>query len=132
MTRVNSDIDPSLLHRRHLVAELREITMVPAALSRALRTKSKDAILKSIPENFTLNSGHVKFFYNKQKFLINRFNKLIEEMEQRGYTPDPLRVMAFIGFDPEFNNDWESTPEADEIIHNRIAFRIAQKPHLYT
>ena len=29
MTRINSDLDPKRLKRMHLVAELREITMVP-------------------------------------------------------------------------------------------------------
>ena len=54
MTRINSDIDPKLLTRVHLVAELREITMVPAALRRSLRTKSPDDIIKSIPLKFLI------------------------------------------------------------------------------
>ena len=132
MTRINADIDTSLLHRRHLVAELREITMVPAALKRSMRTKTKDDILKSIPKKFTLNTGHVRFFYDKQGFLMNRFMKLSMEMERRGYEPDRLRVMAFVGFDKEFNNDWEASEEDNRLIQHRIRERIAQKPHLYT
>ena len=52
-------------------------------------------------------------------------------MENRGYTADRNRIVAFDGFDPRFYNDWTSTPEDDNIIHERIALRISEKPHLY-
>ena len=71
MTRINSNLDPSKLKRMHLIAELREITMVPAALRRSLRTRSVNDILTNIPKKFTLNRGHVTFFYNKLNFLKN-------------------------------------------------------------
>ena len=131
MTRINSDLDPASLKRMHLLAELREITMVPASLRRSLRTKTKEDVLKSIPGKFTLGRGHVLFFYDKQKFLMNRFMKLSQEMERRGYMPDHGRVMAFIGFDLEFNNDWAATAVDNKIVQDRIDFRISQKPHLY-
>ena len=131
MTRINSNLDPKTLKRMHLIAEYREITMVPAALRRSLRTKSKQEILASIPPKFTLNAGHVKFFYNKQGFLIKRFNALVAEMQRRGYKYDLSRADAFLGFDNEFNLNWHSTPEDDAIVQERIALRISQKPHLY-
>lgn len=131
MTRINSNLDPKSLKRMHLIAELREITMVPAALRRSLRTKTQTDILASIPKQFTLNAGHVKFFYDKQKFLKKRFNQLADEMERRGYVPDRSRIVAFTGFDAPFNNDWQSSPDDDNIVLERINFRISQKPHLY-
>ena len=131
MTRINSNLDPKSLKRMHLIAEYREITMVPAALRRSLRTKSQADILASIPKKFTLNAGHVKFFYDKQKFLLNRFHALCDEMTRRGYTCDRNREIPFIGFDPAFENDWQSTPEDDKLVQERIALRISQKPHLY-
>ena len=131
MTRINSNIDPRLLKRMHLVAELREITMVPAALRRKLRTKTATAVMLSIPKAFTLNAGHVKYFYNKMAFLRNRFNALADEMERRGYTPDRSRAVAFDGLDEQWYGDWQSTAADDKIVHDRIAFRISQKPHLY-
>ena len=131
MTRVNSDIDPKLLHRLHLIAELREITMVPGSLKRSLMTSSRLIIISRIPKKFTLNSGHVLFFYNKLTFLQKRFDRLCDEMENRGYTADRNRIVAFDGFDPRFYNDWTSTPEDEDIIHERIALRISEKPHLY-
>lgn len=58
------------------MAELREITMVPASLQRSLRTRNSVDILKGIPSKFTLNKGHVSFFYNKQQFLMEQFRNL--------------------------------------------------------
>lgn len=131
MTRINADLDPKKLKRMHLFAELREITMVPASLQRSLRTREPSDILKGIPKSFTLNKGHVSFFYNKQQFLINRFIKLADEMERRGYTPDRSRIVAFAGFDTMWNGTWTATAEDNAIVEERINLRISQKPHLY-
>jgi len=131
MTRINANIEPKLLKRMHLLAELREITMVPASLRRSLTTSSKLMVLSRIPKKFTLNTGHVKFFYNKLTFLQNRFDRLADEMERRGYTPDRSRRSAFDGFDDIFYTDWQSSGQDDDIVHERIALRISQKPHLY-
>jgi len=105
--------------------------MIPASLSRSLMTRSHIMILCDIPKKFTLNTGHVKFFYNKLTFLQHRFDMLCDEMDRRGYVPDRRRRSAFDGFAPEFYNDWTSTPEDDDIIHERIALRKSEKPHLY-
>jgi deoxyribonuclease (pyrimidine dimer) len=131
MTRVNADVDPKTLHRAHLVAELREITMVASSLSRSLRTRKPKDILKEIPSKFTLNQGHVKFFYNKLSFLEKRFLKLADEMNRRGYTANRERVMYFKGFDDIWYNDWHSTEEENNIVVERITQRINEKPHLY-
>tara|TARA_R110000868_G_scaffold220387_3_gene471602 strand:- start:1082 stop:1483 length:402 start_codon:yes stop_codon:yes gene_type:complete len=131
MTRINSNIDPKSLKRMHLVAELREITMVPAALRRSLRTIDATKIEHSIPVKFTLNAGHVKFFYNKLTFLRNRFDRLATEMERRGYTPDRTRAKAFDGFDTVWYNNWTASSEDDDLVMDRINLRISQKPHLY-
>lgn len=131
MTRINADLDPKTLKRMHLLAELREITMVPAALKRSLRTRAPSDILKGIPKSFTLNKGHVSFFYDKQRFLIKRFNQLSDEMERRGYTPDRSRIEAFNGLPATWYNDWTATDTDNKVVQERINFRIAQKPHLY-
>ena len=131
MTRINSDLDPKNLKRMHLVAELREITMIPAPLRRSIEARTAEEIHNGIPKDFTLNKGHVTFFYNKLKFLIKRFNKLADEMERRGYSPDRTRIEAFDGFDKQWYGDWESSDKDDEIVIERINFRISQKPHLY-
>lgn len=131
MTRINSNLNPAVLKKAHLIAEWREITMVPASLKRSLNTKTPKAVLKSIPRQFTLNSGHVKFFYDKLGFLKQRFTQIADEMERRGYFPDRSRIIAFDGFDDIWYNNWESTANDDAIVIERINLRISQKPHLY-
>ena len=62
MTRINL-VEPSELTDQHLIAEYREITMVPGSLKRTLVSKSGYQE-KKVPKKFTLNGGHVYFFYN--------------------------------------------------------------------
>ena len=129
MTRINAGIDPSQLHRRHLVAELREIAMVPGSLRRSLRTLTPDSIILRIPKTFTLNSGHVLFFYNKMEYLRKRFKSLCDEMENRGYYADRSREVVFNGFEDIWNGDWVC--DNPSIVRERIQQRMADKPHLY-
>lgn len=131
MTRINAGIDPKELKRAHLIAEWREITMVPASLKRSLRTKTKSDVLQGIPKEFSLNKNHVKFFYNKQKYLRKRMMRIASEMQYRGYVPDLTRLKAFEVIDSDFENDWQETTSARQIVLERINERINQKPHLY-
>lgn len=132
MTRINANIPPDTLHRRHLIAELREITMVPASLSRSRRTRTDDQILSDIPGSFCLGKNHVKFFYNKLDFLKLRFSLLVTEMIRRGYVPDATRSVAFDGFPDKFYCGWKATEDDNLIVMERIIDRINQKPHLYS
>ena len=68
MTRINL-INPGELSDQHLVAEYREIFMVGSSLQRSMKSKSWSKTINNIPKNFTLNKGHVTFFYNKGKYL---------------------------------------------------------------
>ena len=68
MTRINI-IDPAELHDQHLVAEYREIFMVGSSLQRSLKSANWDP--KNIPVSFTLNKGHVSFFYDKDCTYLN-------------------------------------------------------------
>jgi deoxyribonuclease (pyrimidine dimer) len=131
MTRINADINPSELKRAHLIAEWREITMVPAALRRSLNSKSINSVLRSIPSGFTLNTGHVTFFYDKQQFLRDRFDKIAAEMVSRGMVPDISRKDAFDGLPKDFYGNWKATESDNNVVRERIALRISQKPHLY-
>jgi len=131
MTRINADLDPRNLTRLHLIAEIREITMVAGSLRRSLKSKDVDEVIKRIPKNFTLNKGHVMFFYDKLEFLRKRFNRLADEMDRRGYSPDRERIRAFDGFDEKLYNDWVATEADNDIVRERIRLRISEKPHLY-
>ena len=130
MTRINI-VPPSELTDQHLIAEYREITMVPAALKRTLL--SKGGLRKNkISTHYTLNTGHVYFFYNKGKYLHRRYDELIREMRLRGFIADPNRVFPYeIFMDNELYEDWIPTIEDYKIIRERIRQKIAMKPEWY-
>lgn len=134
MTRINL-IHPSKLADQHLFAEFREIKHVPAALKRSMATKSADAILKGIPGNFTLNTGHVKFFMNKIGFLKERHNLLLQELLHRGYN---VSEDSANGFDKrvsdvpaEFMHGYTPSRRAADVSKERILLRISEKPEWY-
>jgi deoxyribonuclease (pyrimidine dimer) len=129
MTRINI-IPVSELTDQHLIAEYREITMVPAALTRTLNSKS-GFIKKKIPDRFTLNTGHVYFFYDKGLYLYNRYDNIVEEMILRGFNPDLKRIFPKDIFPFELFNDWIPTIKEQEIVRSRIKEKIAMKPSWY-
>ena len=129
MTRINI-VSPSELTDQHLVAEYREIFMVGSALQRSLKSKNWNP--KSIPKRYTLNTGHVKFFYNKGKYLYKRYREIVIEMKLRGFNPDKNRKFPRdIFIDNNLYNDLIPTMEDYKIIRQRIAERIASKPDWY-
>ena len=105
--------------------------MIAGSLKRTLDSKIGYKISK-VPNSFTLNSGHVYFFYNKGKYLENRYNKLVKEMKLRGFKPDPNRIFPKkIFMDNDLYNDWMPTVEDINIIKQRIQKRINSKPNWY-
>ena len=116
---------------QHLVAEYREMFMVGSALQRTLASKNRDKSLSSIPEKFTLNTGHVKFFYNKGEYLHKRYIALQEEMKARGMNPDPERVFKREQWPDELYNDWTPSEQEQAILRERLQERIDQKPDWY-
>jgi deoxyribonuclease (pyrimidine dimer) len=128
MTRINL-VDPKELADQHLVAEYREIFMVGSSLQRSL--KSPNWSMGKIPEEFTLNAGHVLFFYNKGKYLYERYDILIEEMKRRGMKPDPARTFKVEQWPDELFGDYTPTPQAINIIRKRLKEKIAMKPNWY-
>ena len=129
MTRINI-IPVSELTDQHLIAEYREITMVPAALTRTLNSKS-GFIKKKIPDRFTLNTGHVYFFYDKGLYLYNRYDNIVEEMILRGFNPDVKRLFPKGIFPSELFNDWTPNIEDQELVRDRIKEKIAMKSNWY-
>ena len=133
MTRINL-VPVEDLADQHLFAEWREIKMVPAALRRSLKTRKSGDILAGVPKRYTLNKGHVTFFFNKMKFLTERYKLLTAELVDREYninSEDDFRI--FCGDVPgEFRHiDWH--PDKQEIAINveRILLRISDKPGWY-
>lgn len=128
MTRINL-VDPSELTDQHLVAEYREIFMVGSSLQRSLNSPNWNH--NSIPVKFTLNTGHVKFFYNKGLYLCKRYAELIAEMKARGMSPDPNRTFKTEQWPKHLYGDWSPGEIDKDIIRERIAEKIAMKPQWY-
>ena len=105
--------------------------MVGSSLQRSLASKSWPKTLANLPETFTLNAGHVKFFYNKGLYLDKRYQQLVHEMKQRGMTPDPDRRFKIEQWPVELWNDWEPSDQDKQIIRERIQERIDAKPDWY-
>lgn len=133
MTRVNL-VHVQDLADQHLFAEWRELKMVPAALRRSLRTKTEQQVLKSVPSNYTMSTGHVLFFYDKMLFLHNRYLELDAELRNRNYnTVQHDAAEIFLADIPEAFKFKEWTPSAHEIETNanRIVQRLNERPEWY-
>ena len=130
MTRINV-ADPKFLVDQHLMAEYRELPMVHAALRRSLRTKSVKEVLERVPPRYTLNTGHVTFFYDKLTFLSRRYDALIEELKIRGYDLDPSRILNDVGLPAECFNDWQPTDADMDVLKPRLHLRLNEKVDFY-
>jgi len=128
LTRINI-VPVEELTDQHLMAEYREIFMIGSALQRSLKSKNWDP--KRIPKKFTLNTGHVMFFYNKGKYLYNRYEQIKKELTKRNFKLDKSRLFKVTQFPTEYYNDWEPTKEDQAIVWQRIEERIQEKPEWY-
>lgn len=134
MTRINL-VPVEELHDQHLFAEFREIKMIPRSLERSLRSKTEQQVLASIPEDFCLGRGHVSFFYDKGRYLRERYEQIKMELEKRRINFDrysvfdPNNTMAHST--PWYGGDWAPYEYELGIIRARIKERIAMKPEWY-
>ena len=111
------------------MAEYREIFMIGSSLQRSLKSTLWDK--KRIPKKFSLNRGHVLFFYDKGKYLDKRYDEIREELKKRKFNIDDTRIFNSHKFPSEYYNDWEPTKEDQDIILERIEERIKEKPEWY-
>lgn len=123
MTRINAGIPPAELSDKHLLAEHREIKRIPNTIK-----SGKADLSKPIPKEFTLGKGHVRFFYDKLKYLEYRYRDIFEECKKRGFNVTNYIDAFYLG--GSWNhlilshwNDWKPTPEAIELIKQRIKER---------
>jgi deoxyribonuclease (pyrimidine dimer) len=79
MTRINCGIPVEELHPKHLMAEHREIKRIPNCI------KKGKFNMKGQPQEFTLGTGHVKFFYDKLLYLRKRYIQLYNRCKALGY-----------------------------------------------
>jgi deoxyribonuclease (pyrimidine dimer) len=133
MTRINLVYAKDLADQ-HLFAEWREIKMIVPAAKRSLAAQPVVKICQKISPQYTLNAGHVTFFYNKLSFLKDRFEKLTDELHQRGFDISPFDFTT-----PDYNliwNNigqlaWQPTKRDIQVNVDRIAQRLNEKPTWY-
>lgn len=133
MTRINL-IDPELLTDQHLFSEFREIKMVPKALSRSLAARGLSGVRDIIPERFTLNKGHVAFFYDKGLYLDRRYERIKTELRFRGIhfnELSPFDADRVYERHPSLYMDYDPPEEAIQIITERLMQKIELRPEWY-
>jgi deoxyribonuclease (pyrimidine dimer) len=128
MTRINAGIPPKALTDQHLLAEHREIKRLPAIFA-----KNPNPI--DIPKEFTLGTGHVKFFLDKGKYTLKRYKIIYAECIKRGFEISDYSQNweVYSGY-PTYNKDYKETAEAVKLLVNRISERLSvsrQKPRYY-
>lgn len=120
MTRINVGVEPYELTNKHLMAEHREIKRIPNCISKGKYN------FKGQPLEFTLGTGHVKFFYDKLLYLKKRYETLYTECIKRGFDVQyyggawdnvPINLM----------NDYTPTSKDRSIILERINERLNNK-----
>lgn len=119
MTRINLP-EPTHLTDKHLGGEFYEIIRIPTLVLNTTKM-SKVKFQKrwgNLPQTFRLNKGHVLFFYNKMKFLEDRFMKIHNELMFRGVDIDIIKFARnFEKFEiayeatKEYQIDWKPSPE---------------------
>lgn len=114
MTRINVGVHPTELPGPLLLAEHREITRIPNAVF------SGRAVLQDIPSQFTLGKGHVKFFYDKQLYLMRRYMELYDECLRRDYAVTYKGDAWPAEADPALCRDYTPQPRDRKLIVDRL------------
>jgi len=113
MTRINCGIPVKELTNKHLLAEHREIKRIPNLIKKGKYN------LTGQPQNFTLGKGHVKFFYDKLKYLLKRYEEIHKECIFRGFNVNNYSN-AWDGLPIHMMNDYEPTDNDIAIVKKRI------------
>lgn len=123
MTRINV-VPVTELTDKHLISEYREITRLPGNLNKSLNRKSKPFSMSEIPPAYKLGTGHVRFFYDKMKYLHTRYDQLVSEMLRRGFNPKFREGTVFTQVPSKFYGEYTPTSEAMELNRERIRERL--------
>lgn len=128
MTRINTTMATGpfthdMLLDQHLFIAYREITRI-STMSRAL------APSEVIPE-YTLGTGHMKFFYDKGKFLARQCQELYDACLARGKWPNITHKQYKLHC-TGLNNDWQPDLRAHTENLIRLHEKLQDKPNFYT
>ena len=123
MTRINL-IPPRQLSGKHLVAEYRELPRVFGLVRRAQARGEQPYAYRNY-DRYVLGKGHVKFFYTRLRYLVRRYDELVQEMRNRGYQPNYAEPQTDdIG--PQWFGDWLPRDEDIETNMGRLRERDAK------
>ena len=124
MTRINV-VPPAEICDQQLIAEWCELTRIPNGI-----VAGKYAIdLSQIPKQYTVRTsdnpdggkGHMKFFFNKLKYLFERYESIRDELAQRGYERRSMWPVDFDFSAIGLWGDYVPTSEAKKLNRKRIA-----------
>lgn len=128
MTRINL-VDPAILTDKHLLAEYKEITRPFNKMKKRLADNNPPT---DIPEKYCLGKGHETFFFNKLKWLHNRYHELLLELLCRGVNVDLNKFLEiFRDFEKTFEGSiyWDSYHPTPEEIYLNMA-RLAKRSNI--
>ena len=124
MTRINV-VPPAEICDQQLIAEWRELTRIPNGI-----VAGKYVIdLSIIPQQYTVRTsdnpdggkGHMKFFFNKLKYLFERYEAIRHELAQRGFERRSMWPVEFNFESLGLWGEYSPTPEAMSLNRKRIA-----------
>jgi len=118
MTRISAGIGAKELCDQHLIKERIEILRIPNAIK-----SGKAKVNQELPKTYRLGKGHVKFFYDKVKYLQNRYNELTKECKDRGFATTDYSD-AFEGIPSHLMNDYEASSIDRRITKERVVERM--------
>jgi deoxyribonuclease (pyrimidine dimer) len=119
MTRINC-VPVEELRDKHLIAEYRELPRVFKLASAAVERNDDP---NKYPQEYTLGTGHVKFFYTRLLWLSQRFQEIRTEMLKRGWKPQFSETPVFPNIPQTWYQSWTPTEQAIEINRQRIKER---------
>lgn len=103
----------------------------PRILNSVLKRIEKGITFDDIPEHFTLGTGHLRYFFNRCKWIYKHYLELRSEYYNRfnkHYSKDHLRMVTeryqkIFDLKPYLCNDWLVTKEAEEMVLERMLDR---------
>ncbi len=128
MTRINL-VEVTQLTNKHLMAEYRELPRIFTAVKK-LQYQGKTCKDVDIPNKYVLGTGHVKFFYNKIKWLKDRYSAIYQELINRRFDLNSVLYCKVLSDTKDIDKTWinDYKPSPEDIYLNMI--RICKRSNI--
>jgi len=130
MTRINT-VHPSDLTNEWLIAEWRELPRIVNELEKHPQRFN----INKIPDQYTLNTGHVMFFRDKLLYLARRHRLIRKELRKRGTTFNSKIKVNLYYLTPHLKsvacNDWTPSQADHGILIERLQERFDLRKKAY-